>query len=93
MKTLCTLFFLFVFAVNAAQISRRTCRTRTGEILRENEEWKDPHYCSIYRCSVYDGEPELDGLTCATFRVPPGCQKVDGRGYYPDCCPTVVCHE
>nr|API81334.1 toxin protein [Hemiscorpius lepturus] len=82
---------MFVCFVNARKLPV-TCRTRTGARLQHGQKWNDPDHCSIYTCTIVDGEAELLGLTCSTFHVPRGCRIVDGSGkLYPECCPTVIC--
>uniref|UniRef100_C5J895 Venom toxin OcyC11 n=1 Tax=Opisthacanthus cayaporum TaxID=573324 RepID=LA1_OPICY len=95
MKIACTLvlFVMLRCYVNARNIPG-TCRTHTGIILLSGEEWKDPNHCSTYRCSIFDGEAELEGVTCAAYHVPPHCRLVSAANeLYPQCCPTVICSD
>nr|API81332.1 toxin protein [Hemiscorpius lepturus] len=93
MNVACTLVLLVMFVcfVNAHWFPV-TCRTHKGVRLLDGDDWNDPERCSLYRCTIVNGQAELFGLRCAAFHVPQGCKAVKGFGkLYPDCCPTVVC--
>lgn len=77
--------------VSPQDVGPGPCTDKNGIKRQLKEVWTDTDECQRHKCVMIRGIRHIRTYKCGIIDNPEGCEIIQGKGPYPECCPDIVC--